>query len=302
MGKRAGKHHYLIGKNARSTEALDLDSRLDRLLSKKMHGISFSAYTKGQKPGDQLTPAQIEHRMAYLAPRFNWIRSFSTTQGNEHIPQIAKDMGMNTLVGAWLGEDAQKNRDEIENLIELAHKGAIDVAAVGNEVLYRGDLVESELLEFMAEVRERLPAHVPMGYVDAYYEFEDRPKVTEACDVLLTNCYPFWEGCALPYATLYMQDMYRRVKKVANGKRVIVSETGWPSSGGNHYGAESSLQGAYLYFLRAMEWAEEDTVEMFYFASFDEEWKVAGEDGEGDVGAHWGLWDQNEQFKYSSLL
>ena len=62
-----------------------------------------------------------------------------------------------------------------------------------------------------------------MGYVDAYYEFEDRPQVTEACDVLLTNCYPFWEGCALPYATLYMQDMYRRVQKVANGKRVIIS-------------------------------------------------------------------------------
>ena len=302
MGRRAGKHHYLIGEDAGDAESLDLDSRLERLLSKKMHGISFSAYVKGQKPGDELTREQIEHRMTFIAPRFNWIRSFSTTQGNELIPQVAKSMGLATLVGAWLGEDAQKNRSEIEKLIELAHKGAVDVAAVGNEVLYRGDLVESELLDFMAEVRERLPAHVPMGYVDAYYEFEDRPKVTAACDVLLTNCYPFWEGCALPYATLYMQDMYRRVKKVANGKRVIVSETGWPSSGGNHYGAESSLQGAYLYFLKAMEWADEDNVEMFYFASFDEEWKVSGAAGEGDVGAHWGLWDENEKFKYSNLL
>jgi exo-beta-1,3-glucanase (GH17 family) len=272
------------------------------LLEEKMHGISFSAYTKGQKPGDELTREQIEHRMTLLAPRFNWIRSFSTTQGNEHIPQVAKAMGLNTLVGAWLGENPDKNRNEIEKLIELAHEGAVDVAAVGNEVLYRGDLDEMELLDFMAEVKERLPSTVPMGYVDAYYEFEARPQVTDACDVLLTNCYPFWEGCALPYATLYMQDMYRRVQKVANGKRVIISETGWPSSGGNFYGAESSLQGAYLYFLKAMEWAAEDDVEMFYFASFDEEWKVSGEAGEGDVGAHWGLWDENEKFKYSNLL
>ena len=267
-----------------------------------MHGISFSAYTKGQKPGDELTREQIEHRMTLLAPRFNWIRSFSTTQGNEYIPQVAKAMGLNTLVGAWLGENPDKNRNEIEKLIELAHEGAVDVAAVGNEVLYRSDLDETELLDFMAEVKERLPSTVPMGYVDAYYEFEARPQVTDACDVLLTNCYPFWEGCALPYATLYMQDMYRRVQKVANGKRVIISETGWPSSGGNFYGAESSLQGAYLYFLKAMEWAAEDDVEMFYFASFDEEWKVSGEAGEGDVGAHWGLWDENEKFKYSNLL
>ena len=233
---------------------------------------------------------------------FNWVRSFSTTQGNEHIPKVAHAMGMKTLVGAWLGKDADKNRLEIENLIALANDGVVDVAAVGNEVLYRGDLEESELLEFMSEVRERVPSQVPIGYVDAYYEFEDRPNVTAACDVLLTNCYPFWEGCALPYATLYMQDMYRRVIKVAQGKRVIVSETGWPSSGGTFYGAESSLQGAYLYFLRAMEWAAEENIEMFYFASFDEGWKVSGEAGEGDVGAHWGLWDEEERFKYSRII
>ena len=302
MSKRAGKHHYLIGNDTRNSSDLELDTRLEQLLSEKMHGISFSAYNKGQKPGDEVTLDQVKHRMALLEPHFNWVRSFATTQGNEHIPKVAHAMGMKTLVGAWLGKDADKNRLEIENLIALANDGVVDVAAVGNEVLYRGDLEETELLEFMSEVRERVPSQVPIGYVDAYYEFEDRPNVTAACDVLLTNCYPFWEGCALPYATLYMQDMYRRVIKVAQGKRVIVSETGWPSSGGTFYGAESSLQGAYLYFLRAMEWAAEDNIEMFYFASFDEGWKVSGEAGEGDVGAHWGLWDEEERFKYSRII
>lgn len=156
MGKRTGKHHYLIGQDNRSASELDLDTRLELLLEEKMHGISFSAYTKGQKPGDELTRERIEHRMAILAPRFNWIRSFSTTQGNEHIPQVAKAIGLKTLVGAWLGEDADKNRNEVDKLIELAQAGAVDVAAVGNEVLYRGDLEETELLDFMAEVRERL--------------------------------------------------------------------------------------------------------------------------------------------------
>ncbi|GIR71535.1 MAG: hypothetical protein CM15mP74_27860 [Halieaceae bacterium] len=36
------------------------------------------------------------------------------------------------------------------------------------------------------------------------------------------------------------------------------------------FGAESSPQGAYLYFLKAMEWAAEENIEMFYFSSFDE--------------------------------
>ena len=99
-----------------------------------------------------------------------------------------------------------------------------------------------------------------------------------------------------------MQDMYRRVKRVADGKRVIISETGWPSAGGAHYGAEAGREGALNYFLKAMEWAHEENIEMFYFSSFDEAWKTTSEASEGAVGAHWGLWDQEEAFKYLGAL
>lgn len=299
MSHREGKLHHLLGQDPISTTPTLLDDRLAAICKQGMHGISFSAYSEDQKPGDQLNEPDIDARMAVIAPLFGWVRSFSTTDGNEIIPKVAKRYGLKTLVGAWLGRDAEENRAEIEKLIELAHAGLVDVAAVGNEVLYRDDLSEDELLAFMTEVRERLPADIPMGYVDAYYEFEDRPRVTAACDVLLTNCYPFWEGCALPYSTLYMQDMYRRVQKVAQGKRVIITETGWPSAGGAFYGAEASPQGAYTYLLKAQEWAIEENIEMFYFSSFDEPWKVSGDAGEGDVGAHWGLWDKYENFKFA---
>lgn len=301
MSRREEHHHHLLSANRDGAES-DLDARLSALVQAKMHGIAFCAYAENQTPGDTLTREQIERRMAMIAPYFKWIRAFSVTEGNQLIPVVAKEMGLKTLVGAWLGTDRAKNREEIDGLVALAEAGVIDVAAVGNEVLYRDELSEEELLEYMAEARRRLPADVPMGYVDAYYEFEDRPRVTAACDVILSNCYPFWEGCAHPYAILYMQDMYRRLQKVAKGKRIIITETGWPSAGGHFYGAESSPQGAYLYFLKAMEWAAEENIEMFYLSSSDEPWKVAGEAGEGDVGAYWGLWDKNEQFKYASSL
>jgi hypothetical protein len=44
------------------------------------------------------------------------------------------------------------------------------------------------------------------------------------------------------------------------------------------------------YFVDTVHWAEADGVEMFYFAAFDEAWKVGAE---GDVGAYWGLWDKD---------
>ena len=59
---------------------------------------------------------------------------------------------MKTLVGAWLGDEPDKNEEEIANLIDLAKKGYVDIAAVGNEILYRKDLTEEELLAHMHHV------------------------------------------------------------------------------------------------------------------------------------------------------
>jgi len=102
MSRREDRHHHLLGHQGRPVCEQDLDARLTSLLDAKMNGIAFSAYTEGQTPGDRLSRDQIERRMAIIAPHFKWIRAFSVTEGNELIPLVAKEMGLNTLVGAWL--------------------------------------------------------------------------------------------------------------------------------------------------------------------------------------------------------
>ncbi len=266
-----------------------------KALKNGMHGIGFSPYEEGQKPGDQISEEQIHRRMQIIKPYTKWIRSFSCTDGNEAIPRIAREYGIKTMVGAWLGDDPDINKREVENLIKLAHEGYVDIAAVGNEVMYRGDLTEDELLDFIAQVKEAIPNNIPVGYVDAYYEFTDHPRITEACDVILANCYPYWEGCDQDYSLLYMKDMYNRVIRAANGKKVIISETGWPSQGTNLYGAYPSQENAIKYFINTQKWSQEEAIEIFYFSSFDESWKVGAE---GDVGAYWGLWDKDEKLKF----
>ena len=271
-----------------------LSNALKACLNAGIFGISFSAYEEGQSPGDQLSREQISKRMAVLQPNISWIRSFSCVQGNGLIPQVAKSMGIKTLVGAWLGDDLDKNEEEIAGLISLAKQGYVDICAVGNEVLYRDDLSEKQLLDYIQRVKDAVP-ELPVGYVDAYYEFEDRPAITEICDVILANCYPFWEGCAVEYSLLYMKDMYRRTVAVAGDKKVIISETGWPNKGRSFHGAVPSDENAMRYFVNAQQWAEADNIDIFYFSSFDESWKI---DAEGDVGAYWGLWDKDEKLKY----
>ncbi len=272
----------------------DLKKLARKVLEGGMHGLCFSPYMEGQKPGDQISEEQIRRRMKIIQPYTQWIRSFSCTEGNEAIPRIAKELGIKTMVGAWLGDDPKINKQEVENLIALANEGFVDIAAVGNEVMLRGDLTEDELLNTIQHVREAIP-DIPVAYVDAYYEFAERPRITEACDVILANCYPFWEGCDMDYSLLYMKDMYQRALRAANGKKVIISETGWPEKGTSLEGAYPSYENALKYFMNTQKWAEEDNIEVFYFSSFDESWKVGAE---GDVGAYWGLWDKDEQLKF----
>ena len=284
----------LAGIDVSTLSADELRSLVRKILEAKIHGLSFSPYIEGQGPGTLIEAAQIRTRLAVIEPYVRWIRSFSCTEGHELIPAIAKEKDLKTMVGVWLDDDREHNELELENALKIAKEGHVDILAVGNEVLLRGELTEDELLDYLRRAKEGAPG-VDVGYVDAYFEFVDHPRITEACDVLLANCYPFWEGCPAEHALLYMKDMYRRVESVANGKRVIVSETGWPNIGSAEGAAVPSFENAIKYFVDTCRWAEDEGVEIFYFSSFDESWKVGAE---GDVGAYWGLWDKDGNPKY----
>ncbi len=284
----------LAGIDFSNTSDRELITLYKKVLANGIHGISFSPYIEGQGPGTEISEAQIRERLSIIEPHVDWVRSFSCTEGNEAIPRVACDNGLKTMVGVWLESDLENNEKELANAIEVARAGHADIVAVGNEVLLRGDLSEDELIDYIHRFKKAVPG-VDVGYVDAYFEFVDHPRVTDACDVILANCYPFWEGCSAEYALIYMKDMYRRAVAVAKGKKVIISETGWPSVGTPTGAAVPSHANAIRYFLNAYKWAEEEGIEIFYFSSFDEDWKVGDE---GDVGAYWGLWDKDGRLKY----
>ena len=294
MSSRRGLRRVLSGSNFENKTKNELSQSIEDLLENGMHGLCYSAYEEGQKPGDILTEEQIRKRMAIIQPFTNWVRTFSCVEGNEIIARVAKEFGLKTMVGAWLGEDEEMNEDEIKGLIELANDGMVDIAAVGNEVLYRNDLPKEKLLEYIRRVKEAVQ-NVEVGYVDAYYEFTVHPDLVEVCDVILANCYPFWEECHVDYSLVYMKQMYQQAKAAGKGKKVIITETGWPSAGTDVGEAQPSEVNAMKYLINALTWANQDEIEVFYFTSFDESWKVGAE---GDVGAYWGIWDKDGKLKY----
>ena len=285
----------LAGLDISSYSTDELRELVSKLLNRKIHGISFSPYVPGQSPGSLLTEEQIRERLSIIRPYVKWIRTFSCTDGNELIPKIAHEMGLKTLVGVWLDDDLEMNDAELKNAIQLAEAGYVDMLGVGNEVLLRGELSAELLVGYIERAKRALP-NIDVGYVDAYYLFELNPAVTDACDVVFANCYPFWEGVPIEHSLVYMKDMYQRVSRVSGGKKVVVSETGWPNEGPSEHGAVPSWENAIRYVLNAYQWAEDENIDLFYFSSFDEAWKV---EKEGGVGACWGLWSEEGRPKYA---
>ncbi|WP_299681304.1 MFS transporter [uncultured Dokdonia sp.] len=301
---QTGKLATLTGTSVTSDSKYDIDfsgmstdelkSLFTKSLNGGLHGICFSPYTEGQDIGDQLSEAQIQRRMDVIAPYTKWVRSFSCTNGNEFIPQTAHNKGLKTMVGAWIGSDKAQNNKEIDALIQLAKNKLVNIAVIGNEVLMRGDLNVQEIIVHINKVKKELPG-IPVGYVDAYYQFHEHPELIEVCDVILVNCYPFWEGSSIEDATRYLRQMYTATKDISKGKPIIITETGWPNQGDSVEGAMPTTENAMKYFISASNMSKKSAIPLFYFSSFDESWKVHQE---GDVGARWGLWDTSEKLKY----
>ena len=272
----------------------EIKELFSRSLNDRLHGLCFSPYTEGQDIGDILSEKQIRRRMDIIAPYTNWVRSFSCTDGNEFIQKVAHEKGIKAMVGAWIGHDKAQNEKEIKALIRSGQEGYVDIAVVGNEVLMRNELTEEEIIGYISRIKEALP-NIPVGYVDAYYQFIERPKLIDACDIILINCYPFWEGCSIDEASQYLNQMYTVTKNVAKDKPVIITETGWPNEGSKTGNAIPSDENAMKYFININNLVKQKNIKMFYFSSFDESWKVHHE---GDVGERWGIWDKYEKLKY----
>ena len=281
-----------------SEDKAELESKVQHILKGKISGISFSPYMEGQDPSEKslISEQQIADRLEVIRPYTEWIRTFSTTQGNEEVPRIAHEKSLKTLVGAWLDSDLENNEKEIENIIRIALQGYADMIAIGNEVLLREDLEVEQLIDYIKRVKQAVP-HIPVGYVDAYYMFVNYPEIVDYCDVLFANCYPFWEHCALEISVDYMKKMYELVSQNAKGKKVVISETGWPTRGEQYGAAVPSYENAMRYFIQTQEWVQKENIHLFYFSSFDEVWKI---NHEGEYGAYWGLWDKDGIFKFQS--
>ena len=281
-----------------SKDSCDCITKQYSLQPCKVFGLNFGPHTKEWQDPNQgigVSEEQIRELLGIISPFTDWIRIYSCVEAVETVnnTSFAHELGFKVACGVWLSNNLTRNEKEISCAIDIARAGDVDLLIVGSEVIYRNELTENQLIEYINEVKTAC-AEIPVAYADVYYEFFKHPKLISAVDVVMPNYYPFTYGAKIDYAVYLLHLWHREVVEMAEGKPVIVSETGWPSEGESYGEAVSSLENASFYFQNFVSWALAENVSYFYFEAFDEPWKARYE---SPGAAHLGIWDKEGNLK-----
>lgn len=258
----------------------------------KLEWINFGPYTNpGQSPGDPTIPeSQLITLLDSLKPYVKGIRTYGTQNGLEKIPLLAKQRGLNVMVGIYLSEDTLVNNAQISKAIELSNAGYADRLIVGGEALYNNFITPLQLIAYINRVKSACPT-IPVTTAEVYSTLIAHPDVAAACDFIFPNMYAYYEGQPIECAMQWIDQTYLSLLPIAGGKEIIISETGWKTAGPVVGEARPSFHNAIRFHRELLAWSLETGVSFSIFAAFDEPWKlIDNDDG-------WGLFYNSAQLK-----
>jgi glucan 1,3-beta-glucosidase len=258
-------------------------------------GLAYGPYHLGQDPNYGISPSaeEIAADIPTLASLTGSIRIYSSLGPAPFIVHDAERVHLSVDLGIWLGRDAAANRREITAGISLMSSPAISTVTVGNEVLLRGDLTEAQLVAAIQQVRtaaRHIHHRVLVTTADVDAMWLQHPSLARYVDAITVHLYPFWQKIPISAAIGALARSYAKITTTFPGKKVIIGETGWPSSGPPQGAAVPSAQNQAGYLAGFLAWAKRQPgpVQYYYFDAFDEAWKT----NEHGVGTYWGLYDQ----------
>ena len=277
--------------------------------SKPMSVVAYSPYRDGQAPGGaQPSKEDVKADLVMLKPFVDGVRVYGTDGANAYIPALCDELGIDLHIGAWIDGIAsdEPNVHALATIVKENHV-SIKTAIVGNEVLARSTknlMTEEKLLAlinlFKADIAGTTPTY-KIAAADTYPQWMmKRPNLAAAVDVVIWHTYGWWSGIDIKDAYNVVSGRYDDMLAEYPGKPMILGETGWPSqvdhpaTNGLSTSVGTEANQAKFYH-DALVGMRKRNLPMWMFSSIDEKWK--GTSGEGEVGAHWGIWDSARQPK-----
>jgi exo-beta-1,3-glucanase (GH17 family) len=151
-----------------------------------LQSVSFSSYRPGQSPLSRTFPSaeQIEQDLQRLQGKVKAVRTYTSGENLEIVPQRAGKYGLKVWAGAWLGLNEKENLEQINLLIDQANFNAntVERVIVGNEVLLRQDMTVAQLRSYIRQVKQRV--RQPVTYADVWEFWLRNPSLADEVDFI----------------------------------------------------------------------------------------------------------------------
>ncbi|KAH9825475.1 glycoside hydrolase family 17 protein [Teratosphaeria destructans] len=263
--------------------------------------------------------------MAMLAQLTPAVRLYGTDcNQTEMVLEAINRLGYNDTLKVWLGVWLENNAttnarqvsqmyDILDNYPSTHFAGVI----VGNEVLFRKDLSETDLGEQLTYVRNNLTAKeidLPVATSDLGDDWT--AALAADTDIVMANVHPFFAGVTPDAASGWTWEFWQTNDVVLTGTdkstagypKNIIAETGWPSAGGNDCGTDSTCPNSTAGAVASVDnmntyldgWVCDSLTNgttYFWFEAFDEPWKVIFNTDTDKWESKWGLMDANRNVK-----
>lgn len=270
--------------------------------SDRLACVSYAPYRMpGQTPWDKdlvISRDRIEEDLRTLSQRFGCVRTYSVAGGLAAVPSVAQQLGMEVLLGLWIGRDAADNEEEIARGIGLAraHVGTVRAVIVGNEVLLRREQPAAALGGLIERVRKAVAQ--PVTYADVWEFWLKHPELAPATSFITVHILPYWEDQPVPvdHAVDHVVEVFGKVRAAFPGREILIGETGWPSVGRSRAGATPSRVNQARFIREFSAAVQANQLPYNVVEAFDQPWK---RQLEGAAGGYWGLFDAAGEAKFA---
>ena len=260
-----------------------------------LQGVAFSPYRAYQDPtqGDLPSVYEIDTDLKLLEGKTNAVRTYTVQGPFAQVPRLAAEHGINVMLGAWLDTRLYNNEKEIKALINLANAPNVVRVVVGNETLLRRDLTPTQLIYYLDRVKKEVTR--PVSTAETWDYWLRHPELADHVDYLAVHILPFWEGVSAEKAVLFASERMDLLAQRFPDKPIVIAEVGWPSDGRTRGEAVASTFNEAMFLRRFLRYAESEDYVYYVMEAFDQPWKA---EGEGAVGAYWGIYDVERKSKF----
>jgi glucan 1,3-beta-glucosidase len=259
----------------------------------KLDCVSYAPFRGVQDPltpGLVIAERQIAEDFAQLARISDCVRTYSTGNGLDKAPALARKAGLKLLLGIWIGTQPLQNAQQSATAVALANQypDVVSAIVVGNEVMLRKEMTPLELAGIIRAIKSQVT--VPVTYADVWDVWLRSRELAAAVDFLTIHILPYWDDLPIraESAAAHVASIRQRIAASFPGKQIFIGEIGWPSAGRMREGALPSPANQLRVVSDVLALARHQGFRVNLIEAYDQPWKRRWE---GTVGAHWGLFD-----------